>query len=82
MYYVYLLVNERGDRYIGYTEDLKKRVQEHKEGKSRYTSQREPSWKLVYYEAYPTKRLALKRESTLKKNGSMRKRLYERLELL
>ena len=40
------------------------------------------SWKLIYYEAYPTERIARKRESILKKNGSIRKRLYERLELL
>ena len=82
MYYVYLLVNEYGDKYIGYTSDLKRRVREHQEGKSIYTSQHGSEWRLVYYEAYPSKKIALKRESVLKRNGSMRKYLYQRLELL
>ena len=82
MYYVYLIVNNSNDKYIGYTSDLKKRLREHQKGSSKYTSQRDLSWRLIYYEAYPIERIARKRESILKKNGSMRKRLYERLELL
>ena len=82
MYYVYLLVNEDGDKYIGYTEDLRRRLKEHQQGRSRYTSQRDLSWRLVYYEAYLTKELAIRRENILKKNGAIRKRLYERLDLL
>ena len=82
MYYVYLLVNNNGDKYIGYTSDLRRRIKEHKESRSKYTSSKDLSWKLVYYEAYPTKRLAIKREMILKKNGSIRKRLYEKLEIL
>ena len=82
MYYVYLLVNNKNDKYIGYTKDLKRRIREHKEGRSKYTSQKDLKWELIYYEAYPTKELALKREKVLKKNGGIRKRLYERLELL
>ncbi len=81
MYFVYLIVNEKSEKYIGYTSDLKRRLREHQRGKSKYTSQRDLSWKLVYYEAYPTKESARKREIVLKKNGSMRKRLYERLGL-
>jgi len=82
MYYVYLLVNENNEKYIGYTSDLKRRVREHQEGRSKYTSQRGSVWRLVYYEAYPSKKIALKRERVLKRNGSMRKYLYRRLELL
>ena len=82
MYYVYLIMNESRDKYIGYTSDLKRRVKQHKEGQSKYTSSKDRNWKLVYYEAYPTKDLAIKRESILKRNGSMRRHLYKRLELL
>ena len=82
MYYVYLIVNEKGDRYIGYTSDLRRRIKEHKEGQNKYSSTKDRSWKLIYYEAYPTKELAKRRESILKRNGSMRRWLYKRLELL
>ena len=82
MYYVYLLLSEEGGKYIGYTCDLRRRVKEHQRGENRYTAQRGRGWKLIYYEAYPTKEMALKRERTLKKNGSMRVNLYRRLNLL
>ena len=82
MYYVYLLVNEHNEKYIGYTSDLRRRVKEHQEGRSPYTSQRGKEWRLVYYEAYPKEEMARKREAILKRNGSMRKHLYRRFELL
>ena len=81
MYYIYLLVNSDGDKYIGYTSDLRQRLKEHQAGESRYTASKRRDWKLIYYEAYPLERLARKREQVLKKNGSMRKHLYKRLEL-
>ena len=81
MYYVYLIVNEKNEKYIGYTSDLRRRYTEHNAGKSKYTSQRGKEWKLVYYEAYMSKELAKARERTLKKSGSARARLYKRAGL-
>jgi predicted GIY-YIG superfamily endonuclease len=49
MYYVYLLVNEKGTTYVGYTNNLGRRYQEHQTGKNIYT--RKGVWRLVYYEA-------------------------------
>ena len=48
MHYVYLLESETfgGQRYIGLTTDLKKRLADHNAGKSRHTSKYMP-WKLV-----------------------------------
>jgi len=50
MYYVYVLCNSRGNLYVGYSGDLRRRIREHTRGGSRSTSG--DRWKLVYYEAY------------------------------
>jgi len=77
MYYVYVLVNERGEKYVGYTSDLRRRVREHREGKSKST--RGCDWKLVYYEAYLSREDALNRERKLKQRGRSKQLLYERI---
>ena len=66
-YYVYIiesLVNS--SLYIGYTSDLERRINEHNEGKSKFTSKKVP-WKIVYTEEFNNKSDALKRERFLKK---------------
>jgi putative endonuclease len=52
MFYVYLLhsLTDHGF-YIGYSTDLRKRLNEHKHGASIATKFR-GLWKLIYYEAY------------------------------
>jgi putative endonuclease len=66
MYYVYFLASEETKWiYIGYTEDLERRLIEHNSGKSEYTSHRGP-WKLVYYEAFLNQDDAKEREKSLK----------------
>lgn len=51
MIYVYILRDIKNGRlYTGYTIDLRKRLEEHRTGKSVYTKGRGP-YKLVYYEA-------------------------------
>lgn len=65
MYFVYLLQSEMDDSfYVGYSTDVTRRLQEHNEGESRYTSKKRP-WKLVYVESFNTKREALIRERFL-----------------
>ena len=53
MRYVNLLQGEAfaGQRYVGLTSDLKKRLAEHNAGKSPHTSKYTP-WKLVTYVAF------------------------------
>ena len=77
-YYVYLIVsrfkNNRKISYVGYTNNLQKRLNLHNTGKgAKFT--RGKKWKLVYYEKYSTKSLAMKNEFILKKNYKLRKRL-------
>jgi putative endonuclease len=55
--------------YTGYTNNLERRLEEHNEGKSRYTSKKIP-WKIVYFEEFGEKSDAIKREFFLKKQKS------------
>ncbi|MBU1873665.1 GIY-YIG nuclease family protein, partial [bacterium] len=52
--------------YIGYTANIKKRLEEHNNGESRYTKRKIP-WKLVHLETFNLKRDAIIREKELKK---------------
>ena len=66
-YYVYLLECSDNTLYCGYTDDLKKRIKAHNDGKgAKYTKARLPV-KLLYSEEYKTKSQALKREYQIKK---------------
>jgi len=66
MYYVYVLISkEDGQFYVGYTADLKKRLELHNRGKIESTKYRKP-FELVYYEASLNKEDALHRERYLK----------------
>lgn len=78
MYYLYLLKNQKGKIYYGYTSDLKKRVKQHNSSKSRYTSGNK--WKIVYYEAYFSERDAKNREKQLKKHGQALAQLKRRIK--
>jgi len=72
MYYVYVIKSQSHDtRYVGTTDDIYKRLNEHNLGKCRYTSGRRP-WRLIYKEKYPTRGEAMKREKFLK-SGQGRK---------
>ncbi|HCR52564.1 TPA: excinuclease ABC subunit C [Candidatus Kaiserbacteria bacterium] len=64
MHYVYVL---RGPKqfYIGSTNDLKRRFEEHCSGMSLATKGRGP-WKLVYYEASLSRKGVFSRERYLK----------------
>ena len=79
MYYVYLLLSERGEKYIGYTKDLKRRLREHERGEVRWTRGRK--WELVYFEGYREEFLARKRERKLKSQWRLRAALYRRAGL-
>ena len=69
MFYVYLIRGTLNNKfYIGYTNNLKKRIQEHRDGKS-YWSERILPFKLIYYEAFVSKIDAQNREKQLKQHG-------------
>lgn len=65
-YYVYVLQSLRDKNfYIGYTNDLKRRLMEHNKGLSFSTKPRLPL-KLIYYEACLNREDAKKREKYFK----------------
>jgi len=71
MYYVYVINWERNNElYIGYTEDLKRRIKQH---------QYKNDCKLIYYEAYFKKEIARSRERKLKYYGSAWRALKKRI---
>ena len=78
MYYVYVIVSDNQRPYVGYTADLRRRLQEHNDGKNKSTRGRQ--WKLVYYEAYKSEKDARIRERKLKQDGRSRRFLYERIQ--
>ncbi len=67
MFYVYLLqsLSRPEQRYVGFTEDLRHRLQVHNDGASPHTSKYRP-WQLVTYLAFSEKSKALAFEQYLK----------------
>jgi len=66
MWFVYILKCRDDSFYVGITKNLKRRFQEHKEGKGgKYTLKHKPV-NIVYSESYDTKKEAAKREKQLK----------------
>ena len=79
MYYVYIIHSKiLNQYYIGQTNDLKRRIIEHKNGKSKSTS-RTGDWKLVYYEAFTSRSLAMRRENKLKPRSKAFTELLKRI---
>lgn len=67
-YYVYILASRKnGTLYIGVTNNLIKRIQEHKSKLMKGFTQKYTVDKLVYYELHFDIRIALEREKNLKK---------------
>ncbi|HOX30023.1 MAG TPA: GIY-YIG nuclease family protein [Candidatus Paceibacterota bacterium] len=66
MFYNYVLQSLKNDNlYIGYTNDLQKRLKEHNNGFNPSTKPYRP-WQIIYYEACITETDAIKREQYLK----------------
>ena len=66
MNYTYILRCGDGSFYTGWTNDLKKRLQVHNEGRgAKYTRSRLPV-ELAYYEEFETKEEAMRREWEIK----------------
>jgi putative endonuclease len=79
MFYVYLLENANGKGwYIGYSANLKQRIERHQKGDGAQTTKRKQNWSIIYYEAYKDEQDAKGRERFLK-SGSGRKYLKKQL---
>lgn len=65
-YYIYVLKSKKDDNfYVGYTQDLKSRFEQHSKGFVDSTKNRRP-FVLIYSEACLDKKDAMKREKYLK----------------
>ena len=81
-YFVYLIIskskNKKKFSYVGYTGDLKKRLDLHNSGKgAKFT--RGSNWKLLYQEELSSKSEAMRREAHLKKDRKLRSQLRNQL---
>ena len=65
-YYVYILSSESGTLYVGVTNDLERRVYEHKSMKFPGFTQRYKVNRLVYYEEHNDVSQAIEREKAIK----------------
>ena len=76
-FYVYLIISKVKNKtisYVGYTNNINKRLKLHNESKgAKFTKGKK--WKLVYYKKYKSKIKAMKEEYILKKNYKLRKEI-------
>ena len=78
MFYVYVLESQRGTRYVGFSTDLRQRLQEHNQGHNFSTKNR--TWRCIYYEACTEKDDARRRELYFKTTQG-RRALSTRLQV-
>ena len=75
-YYVYMLksLDKKKVTYVGFTSDIKKRINLHNKGKgAKFTRGRK--WKLIYKEKFSSKKEAILREYYIKKNRLLRNKI-------
>ena len=80
MYFVYLIISNKNANiksYVGYTNNLKKRISDHNKNKGA-KSTRGRYWKLAFKKKFKNKSLAMKYEYKLKKNYKLRKKIKKR----
>ena len=79
MFYVYMLKSKsvKPVTYVGYTNNLRKRINLHNSGKgAKFTRGRK--WTLIYKEKYKSKKEAISREYYIKNNRSVRNKLKKK----
>ena len=80
-YFVYMLksLGNESITYVGYTRDLKKRINLHNNNKgAKFTRGRK--WKLIYKEKLDSKKEAISREYYIKKNRTFRNKIKDTLK--
>ncbi len=66
MFHMYILKSEKNDKYyIGHTNDIHRRLEEHNSRHTKSTRAGIP-WKIVFVEEYKTKHEAIIRENKIK----------------
>ena len=76
VYFVYILVCKKtGRSYVGQTDNLLRRFQKHREGSSRWTREKLVEPFMAYWEAYPNRKEAMRRERYYKAGSGHRLRL-------
>ena len=79
-YFVYLIGSKKHHKlttYVGYTNNLNRRIYLHNAGKgAKFTRGRK--WKLLYSEKYTSKKEAILRECYIKKNRKFRNLIKEK----
>ena len=81
MYSLYILKHtETKEIYIGKTNNLKRRFQEHNSGYQTATHRKNGQWKIVYVETYKSKSDADQRELKLKQHGRAKQELLKRIK--
>ena len=78
MFHVYIIKADDEGIYIGYTSNMKRRLEQHNAGEGGYTKGRQ--WKLVYCESYASKEDAMIREKRLKQHAKSLAMLKKRIE--
>ncbi len=79
MHYVYISKSKISDQlYIGYTQNIVKRLNEHNAGESYHTKKYMP-WELVYFEGYADGAEAQNREKKIKQFGKVYSQLKRRI---
>ena len=76
-YYVYLLQSidsKKNKNYVGYTNNLKKRINLHNKNKGAKAT-KGYKWKLIYKKRFLTKSAAMSYEYFFKKKRSLRKKI-------
>jgi putative endonuclease len=72
MYFVYILENQAGRLYVGQTDNVPRRVEQHNDpqkGSGKYTHKNGP-WVMVYTEHFATRAAAVTRERFIKSRKS------------
>ena len=70
MFYTYIIYSNKLDKYyVGSTENIQVRIENHNKGLSDFTSKGIP-WELKYFENFETRKLAIQREFEIKKKKS------------
>lgn len=84
MYYVYILRTSSNTLYVGQTNNLERRLEEHKNNKAKSAKYIRyfPFFDLVYTESYSTRKEAMRREVQLKKWSRAKKEALVRENLV
>ena len=74
VFWTYILQNDKGRFYVGHTEDLETRLEDHNRPDAfdgKFTRKNGP-WRLVWSELHPTRALAMAKERQIKAMKSSR----------